>query len=119
MPKPTHALTLLEFAKATCPDNWAKYAEEASKLLAKPGHSKALLSDAIIQQILPETREASAKAHSEHAAIVKRLKEVLSGYEVVADDAHHKAVVLERRHWADATFELSDRPARASTATSP
>jgi hypothetical protein len=108
MPKPTLPLTLLEFVKVTCPDNWAKYAEEAGKLMAKPGHSKALVAHALAQQFFPGTREANAKAHSEYAAIVKLLKDVLPQYVVVGDDIHHKATVLERRHWADATFELEN-----------
>ncbi len=112
MSKATEPLTLRQFVKAKFPDNWAVYEQATHKLLIKPGQAKAPASDQLIQYFLPEAREASAKAWSAYDVIAKQLKDVLPNFVVVADDANHKSVVLERRHWADAVFELENSAIR-------
>lgn len=105
-------LTLLEFVKSNMPDNWARYAQQSSITLIKPGQKSVPIGDALAQYLWPEAREASAKAQIEYRAIVEQLKDLLAHYEIVADDANHKGVLLERRHWADAIFELENSAIR-------
>jgi hypothetical protein len=105
-------LTLLEFVKANMPDNWARYAQQSNIALIKPGQKSATIGEALVQHFWPEAREASAKAQSEYRDILEQLKELLPHYEIVADDANHKSVPLERRHWADAIFELENSAIR-------
>jgi hypothetical protein len=105
-------LTLLEFVKANMPDNWARYAQQSKLVLIKPGQKSAPIGDALVQYLWPEVREASTKAQSEYKAIVEQLEDLLPHYEIVADDANHKSVPLERRHWADAIFELENSAIR-------
>ena len=103
---------MLEFVKAHMPESWQRYAHHAEIVLIKPGQTPRPFEDAIAQLILPRVREASAKAKAEHAAIVHQLKTLLLGYDVVADDLNRKCVPLERRHWADAIFELENSALR-------
>lgn len=109
--KPQH-LTLLEFVKETMPDNWARYAQQSSMAIIKPGQKSGSISEALANHFFPAAREANAKAQSEYNDIVNRLKDLMSNHEIVADDANHKTVRLERRHWADATFELENSAIR-------
>jgi len=80
--------------------------------LIKPGQKSATIGEALAQHFWSEAREASAKAQSEYRAIVEQLKDLLPHYGMVADDANHKGVLLERRHWADAIFELENSAIR-------
>jgi hypothetical protein len=55
---------------------------------------------------MPSLIEADAKARHEQADIVLRLKRLLGDHTMVGDDANHKQVALERRHWMDATIDI-------------
>jgi hypothetical protein len=108
----TQHLTLLEFVKVNMPDNWARYAQQR-KLLLRPGQKSLTTADTIIILIFrPDLMEASTKAQSEYEVIVEQLKDLLPRYEIVADDANHRGVLLERRHWADAIFDLENSAIR-------
>jgi hypothetical protein len=98
--------TLLEFIKEKMPDSWARCLSEVDVAVIKPWQKTVLIGEAAYQLLSPAARDANAKAKSEYRAIVEKLKDLLPSYEIVADDANHKSVLLERRHWADATFEI-------------
>jgi len=98
--------TLLEFIKDKMPDSLTRCLSEVDVARIKPWQKIVLVGEAAYQLLSPAARDANAKAKSEYRAIVEKLKDLLPSYEVVADDANHKSVLLERRHWADATFEI-------------
>jgi hypothetical protein len=104
--------TLREFVQARMPDNWARYIRHSSELLIKPGQHRARIGDVLAQTIMSWSSNASAEARSEYDVIVKQLAILLPRYEVVADDPNHKSVVLERRHWADAIFDIENSAIR-------
>jgi hypothetical protein len=98
--------TLLEFVKGKMPDSWARCLSQVDVAVIKPWQKTVLIGEVAYQLLSPTARDANAKAQTEYRAIVEKLKDLLPSYEVVADDANHNSVLLERRHWADATFEI-------------
>ena len=102
----TSQFTLREFVQARMPDKWARYVRYSSELLVKPGQHRANCGEIVEQTFMSWRSRASAEARSEYDLIVSELKVLLPGYEVLGDDTNHKSVVLERRHWADAIFDI-------------
>lgn len=94
------------------PDKWARYIRHSERLLVKPGQHRANFGEIIAQTIMSRGSRAGAEACSEYKLIVRELKILLSGCEVLGDDPNHKSVVLERRHWADAIFDIENSAIR-------
>lgn len=91
--------TLLEFTKEKLPDRWARYAQ----LRAAPSMQGLLV---FVNLLHHEGRKSLDQVASQHHAIVEDLKKLLPEHKLVADDASGRTVTLNRRHWADATFEI-------------
>jgi hypothetical protein len=92
--------TLLEFVKDKMPDRWARYMQ-----LRAPTPF-GMHSLGVVNLFHPEGRTFLNQVGSEHDAIVEDLKKLLPDCELVADDASGRQLTLERRHWADAQFEI-------------
>jgi hypothetical protein len=97
--------TLLEFVKAKMPGRWAAYSKHADDGWIMPGYPAEL---AVSAAQTPEIRDARTRALAEERAIVEKLKALLSRREVLADDAEGKEVLLGRRHYAGAKFDIGN-----------
>jgi hypothetical protein len=112
MSKVVRRFTLQEFVAAIMPESWARYRSASDTAPMKPWQKSRTIPEALAEYWSPEIKEANSKAKLAYRAIVNELKDVLPHYEVVADDASHKCVLLERRHWADAIFEFENNAIR-------
>jgi hypothetical protein len=112
MSRAVRRFTLQEFMAAMMPESWARYRSASDIAQIKPWQKGKTIPEALADHWLPEIKDANSKAKSAYRVIVDALKDLLPQCEVVADDASHKCVLLERRHWADAIFEFENNAIR-------
>jgi hypothetical protein len=100
------ALTLLELVRQRFPEEWERYCASCAQLFVKPGQS-GTIGARLAPLFMPSLEEVGRRARQDQAHLVRRLKSLLPNFAVVGDDANHKKVPLERRHWTDAAIDIS------------